>query len=117
MFSKLLIKTFIKNPDDTSNKDVRNAYAYLGGGVGIALNLLLFIVKLTIGLISNSIAIIADSINNLSDSASSIITILGFRLSNKPADKEHPFGHGRIEYLAALIVSFIVLLVGFEFLT
>lgn len=117
MFSKLLIKIFVKNPEDTSNKDVRNAYAYLGGGVGIVLNLLLFIVKLTIGLISNSIAIIADSINNLSDSASSVITILGFRLANKPADKEHPFGHGRIEYLAALIVSFIVLLVGFEFLT
>ena len=88
----------------------------LGGIVGIILNIMLFVIKLSVGLLLNSIAATADAINNLSDVASSVITILGFKLSSKPPDKEHPFGHGRIEYLSGLIVSFIVLLTGIEFI-
>lgn len=116
MITKLLIKTFIKNQDNQKSKEIRNSYGYLGGVVGIITNVILFIIKLSVGIITSSIAISADAFNNLSDSASSLITILGFKLSSKPADKEHPFGHGRIEYLSALLVSFFVLLVGVEFI-
>lgn len=116
MITKLLIKTFIKNKDNQKSKEIRNSYGYLGGVVGIITNVILFIIKLSVGIITSSIAISADAFNNLSDSASSLITILGFKLSSKPADKEHPFGHGRIEYLSALLVSFFVLLVGVEFI-
>jgi len=116
MLSNFLISKFVKNYHDTTNKQVRDAYGYLGGLVGIILNLILFATKLIIGIISNSIAITADAFNNLSDVASSVITILGFKLASKPADREHPFGHGRLEYISGLIVSFIVILVGFEFI-
>ena len=116
MLSKFLISRFIKNYKDTSNKVVRDSYGYFGGLVGIILNLILFTIKLIVGLITNSIAIIADAFNNLSDVASSVITILGFKLASKPPDKEHPFGHGRLEYISGLIVSFMVILVGFEFI-
>ncbi|MBZ9636810.1 cation diffusion facilitator family transporter [Clostridium sp. FP1] len=116
MLSKFLISKFIKNPEDTTNKKVRVAYGYLGGLVGIIVNLILFITKLIIGILLNSIAVTADAFNNLSDVASSVITILGFKLASKPADKEHPFGHGRLEYISGLIVSFLVILVGFEFI-
>lgn len=116
MISKLLIRLFIKDFNNTSNSSVRNKYGYLGGVVGITLNLILFIIKFSVGLITQSIAVTADAFNNLSDVLSSVITILGVKLSSKPADKEHPFGHGRIEYLSALIVSFIILIVGFNFL-
>ncbi|MBU3179636.1 cation diffusion facilitator family transporter [Clostridium psychrophilum] len=116
MLSKFLISRFIKNYKDTSNKIVRDSYGYFGGLVGIILNLILFSTKLIVGLITNSIAIIADAFNNLSDVASSVITILGFKLASKPPDKEHPFGHGRLEYISGLIVSFMVILVGFEFI-
>ena len=116
MISKFLISKFIKNPEDVSNKKVRDAYGYLGGVVGIIVNLLLFITKLFVGVILNSIAVTADAFNNLSDVASSVITILGFKLANKPADKEHPFGHGRLEYISGLLVSFLVMLVGIEFI-
>lgn len=115
MFSKFLVNTFIKNNEDISNEKVRGKYIFLGGLVGILSNFLLFIIKLSVGLITSSIAIMADAFNNLSDAGSSIITIVGFKLSDKPADAEHPFGHGRIEYLSALIVSFMVMLVGFQF--
>jgi len=115
MLSKFLISRFIKNPEDTNNKKVRVAYGYLGGIVGIIVNLILFTAKLIIGILLNSIAVTADAFNNLSDVASSVITILGFKLASKPADKEHPFGHGRLEYISGLIVSFLVMLVGFEF--
>jgi cation diffusion facilitator family transporter len=114
MLSKFLIKKFIRNSGDTTNKKVRVAYGYLGGLVGIIVNLLLFVTKLSIGILVNSIAVTADAFNNLSDVASSVITILGFKLAEKPADKEHPFGHGRLEYISGLIVSFLVILVGFE---
>lgn len=116
MLSKFLVKTFIKNYTNIENHKVRDAYGYLGGIVGIAINLALFAIKFTIGFISNSISVTADAINNLSDATSSIITIIGFKMASKPADKEHPFGHGRIEYISGLIVSFLVLLVGVEFI-
>ena len=116
MISKFLISKFIKNSEDISNKKVRDAYGYLGGIVGIVVNLILFATKLVVGIILNSIAVTADAFNNLSDVASSVITILGFKLAGKPADKEHPFGHGRLEYISGLIVSFLVMLVGFEFI-
>ncbi|MBU3113632.1 cation diffusion facilitator family transporter [Clostridium lacusfryxellense] len=116
MLSKFLISKFIKNYKDVNNKKVRDEYGYLGGVVGIILNLILFATKLIIGIISNSIAVTADAFNNLSDVASSVITILGFKLASKPPDREHPFGHGRLEYVSGLIVSFLVILVGFEFI-
>jgi len=116
MLSKFLISKFVPNYQDTTNKKVRDSYGYLGGLVGIIVNLILFATKLIIGILSNSIAITADAFNNLSDVASSVITILGFKLASKPADKEHPFGHGRLEYISGLIVSFMVILVGFEFI-
>jgi len=116
MLSNFLISKFIRNHEDTNNKIVRDAYGYLGGIVGIILNLILFATKLFIGIVSNSIALTADAFNNLSDVASSVITILGFKLASKPPDKEHPFGHGRLEYISGLIVSFMVMLVGFEFI-
>ena len=115
MFSKFLVYKFIKNSEDISNEKVRGKYIFLGGIVGILSNLLLFLIKLSVGLITSSIAIMADAFNNLSDAGSSIITIVGFKLSDKPADAEHPFGHGRMEYISGLIVSFMVMLVGVEF--
>ncbi|MCR5728056.1 MAG: cation diffusion facilitator family transporter [Lachnospiraceae bacterium] len=103
-----LVKHFIK---DKSN---RTAYGVLAGIVGIFCNVLLFAGKLTIGLIINSSAVMTDSFNNLSDAASSVISLVGAKLAAKPADKEHPFGHGRYEYIVALIVSFLILEVGFS---
>ena len=115
MLSKFLVNTFIKDNTNTKEKKVRNKFGVLGGAVGIVVNLILVAIKVSVGLITGSIAITADGFNNLSDAASSIITIAGFKLSNMPADKEHPFGHGRIEYISSLIVSFLVILVGLEF--
>lgn len=116
MFFEKMINIFIKNNSNINDVSVRNSYGTFGGIVGIIVNVILFIIKLTVGLLTSSIAIMADAFNNLSDSASSLITILGFKLSNKPADREHPFGHGRIEYLSALIVAFMVMLVGAQFI-
>ena len=116
MLTNFLIKTFVKNYSDTKNREVRQNYGYLSGYTGVAANIVLFILKLFIGIYVNSIAVMADAFNNLSDVASSIVTIFGFKISGKPADKEHPFGHGRFEYIAAMVVSFMVLLVGFEFI-
>ena len=115
MLSKLLVNTFIKNNEDIENEDGRSKYGYLGGVVGIIANFILFAVKFSVGLLTSSIAIMADAFNNLSDMASSIITIVGFKLASMPPDKEHPFGHGRLEYISALIVAFMVMLVGFQF--
>lgn len=115
MFSNFIIKKFIKNYNDTENEDVRSAYGYLASVVGIIVNIMLFLVKFSVGLIASSIAITADAFNNLSDAGSSVITMIGFKLAKMPADKEHPFGHGRIEYISALIVAFMVMLVGFQF--
>ena len=115
MFSNLLVKTFIKDNENIENEDVRNKYGYLAGMVGIIANFILFGVKLSVGLLTSSIAIMADAFNNLSDMASSVITIVGFKLASIPPDKEHPFGHGRLEYISALIVAFMVMLVGIQF--
>ena len=113
---KFLIKKFVPNFENVTNKDVREKYGILTGSLGIICNLLLFAVKIIIGLLMNSIAIISDAINNLSDMCSSVITIASSKISNMHADKEHPFGHGRIEYIASLVVSFIIIMVGVELL-
>lgn len=115
MITDYLIKTFVKDNEKVDNIKVRNAYGNLAGAIGIIVNVLLFTIKLSVGLLAGSVAVMADAFNNLSDAASSIITIIGFKLANKPADAEHPFGHGRIEYISALIVSFLVMLVGLQF--
>lgn len=112
----ILSKYFIKNNTDYSNVKVRSAYGMLCGIVGIFLNILLFASKLFAGIISGSVAVIADAFNNLSDAGSSVITLIGFRLSGAKPDKDHPFGHGRIEYISGLIVSMIIFLMGFELL-
>jgi cation diffusion facilitator family transporter len=111
MFSKYLVEKFV--PHGSGN--ARQKYGYLAGVVGIFANLLLFGIKFLIGFLLNSVAITADAFNNLSDLGSSLVTIVGFKIADKPADKDHPFGHGRGEYIAGLVVSFMVLLVGFEF--
>lgn len=116
MLTDFLLKFATKGNTNFSDNKVRGRVGYLSGVVGIVVNLILFIIKLTIGIIVSSIAVLADAFNNLSDAASSIITIIGFKLSNLPPDKEHPYGHGRIEYLSALIVAFMVMLVGFQFI-
>ena len=116
MLTSLLIRLFVKNSSQTSDPHVRLAYGLLSGGVGIAVNLLLFAVKLTLGLLSGSIAVAADAVNNLSDAGSAIVTVVGFKLSAKPADNEHPFGHGRIEYVAGLVVAVFIIAVGLDFL-
>ena len=114
--TELLIKTFIKDHEDTQKAEVRSAYAFLSGAVGICVNVLLFLSKIVIGLLTGAVSVIADAFNNLSDVASSVITVIGMKLAEQPADKEHPFGHGRIEYLTALCTSVMVLCVGFMLL-
>ena len=94
--TNFLIKTFIKNNQNVSDPTVRGRYATLSGITGIIVNFLLFLVKLIVGILSSSVAIIADAFNNVSDAGSSLITMLGFRLSSKHVDKEHPLGHGRM---------------------
>ncbi|MBO5106747.1 MAG: cation transporter [Clostridia bacterium] len=95
---------------------IRRKYINLGSITGILCNIVLFVIKLSIGLLAGSVSIMADAFNNLTDIGSSVVTIIGFRLSIKPADKEHPFGHGRFEYMSAMLVAIIILLVGFELL-
>ena len=109
--TKLLIKLFIKNADASTPKG-RELFGRLAGAVGIICNLVLSIMKLIIGTVTNSVSITADATNNISDAGSSIVTLVGFRLSGKPADKDHPYGHARIEYISSLIISFIILLIG-----
>ena len=113
MFDKIF-KKFIKNSEDVKNPIVRSAYGKFLNVVCILLNVLLFIVKLIAGVLSGSVAIIADSINNLSDASSNIVAFFGFKLANIPADDEHPYGHGRYEYIAGLIVAFIIMMIGIE---
>ncbi|HIT13442.1 MAG TPA: cation transporter [Candidatus Scatomonas merdigallinarum] len=112
---QFLVRRFVKNHEDTENPDVRTAYGILSSVVGIFCNVLLFGVKMTIGTLMRSMAVMADAFNNLSDAASSVIGFVGVKMANKPADKDHPFGHGRMEYIAALIVSFLVIEVGITF--
>lgn len=109
-----LVRLFVKNSEQTHLPEVRSRYGVLSGGVGIALNLCLFAAKFLAGLLASSIAITADAFNNLSDAGSSVVTLVGFRMACAPADSEHPFGHGRIEYVSGLAVSVAILLVGVE---
>ncbi|BCN29734.1 cation diffusion facilitator family transporter [Anaeromicropila herbilytica] len=110
----LLVSLFVKDKDNVENSKVREQYGVLTSVVGIFCNFILFLTKFTIGMMINSISVMADAFNNLSDAASSIISFIGVKLSSRPADKEHPFGHGRSEYLSALIVAFLVIQVGFS---
>ena len=112
--TKLLLRLFVKNHKDTSDPRVRTAVGKLSGIVGIACNLLLFAGKLVIGTVSGSVSVTADALNNLSDATSSIVTLLGFRLAELPADQEHPYGHARFEYLSGLAVAAMVIVIGFE---
>ncbi|MDY4193760.1 MAG: cation diffusion facilitator family transporter [Bariatricus sp.] len=111
----LLVKMFVKNYEDTDNISVRTAYGVLASGVGIACNVLLSLAKMMVGMLMHSVSVMADAFNNLSDAGSSIIGLVGVKMAEKPADEDHPFGHGRIEYVAALIVAFLVIEVGFTF--
>lgn len=115
--TSLLIKLFVKNSGDTKLNSVRVRYGNLGSIVGIVANILLCAIKISIGYITASLSIVADGLNNLADMGSSLITMLGFKLAGKPADRDHPFGHGRMEYISAFVVSFLIMLVGFELLT
>ena len=110
----LLCRLFIKDRDNVSSPKVRGAYGALSSIVGIILNLILFAGKLTVGLLAGAISITADAVNNLSDAGSQIISLVSFRIASKPADRAHPFGHARIEYVASMIVSFLILHVGFD---
>ena len=110
-----LIHIFIRDAENTGDSQVREKFGVLSGAVGLACNLFLFALKLIIGLLTGSISIAADAFNNLSDGLSCLISIVGFKVSGKEPDAKHPFGYGRTEYIAGLIVSFIIILVGFEF--
>lgn len=114
--TKLLIKLFIKNCDNVKEASVRYSYGRLGGYIGILCNLFLSLIKIIIGSVTASISIIADGLNNLSDMGSSVVTIIGYKMASKPADSDHPFGHGRMEYMSAFIVAVLILIMGFELL-
>ena len=114
--TKLLIKLFIGSGSDAQNRAVRTKYGTMTSIVGIIINFLLFVGKFSVGSIFGSVAISADAINNLSDAGSSFISLVSFKISSKPADREHPFGHARIEYIASMAVGVIVLLIGFDLL-
>lgn len=114
--TKLLLKTFIKDYKRTDSSPIRTAYGKLAGFLGIICNVILFLSKILTGTLSGSVSITADAVNNLSDASSSIVSLLGFKLSEKPADAEHPYGHGRYEYLSALSVAVLIILIGFELL-
>ena len=113
--TKLLVALFIRDRDNVRSPAVRARYGALSSGVGVVCNLALFVLKLVLGALSGSIAVTADAFNNLSDAGSAVMTFLGFRIASKPADKEHPYGHGRMEYLGGLAVAVLILLVGLEF--
>lgn len=112
--TEFLVRTFVKNYKNTKDVQVRTSYGVMVSVVGILCNILLFGAKIFAGLLVNSISVMADAFNNLSDAASSIIGFVGVRMAGKPADEDHPFGHGRVEYIAAFIVAFLVIQVGFS---
>ena len=112
--TKLLLRLFVKNSENTASPAVRGAVGKLSGIVGIVCNLLLFILKLLVGTLSGSVSITADAMNNLSDAASAIVTLIGFKLAEKPADEDHPYGHARYEYLSGLAVAALIIVIGFE---
>ena len=111
---KLLVKLFVKNSSDTSDPAVRRAYGTLAGTVGIVLNILLAVGKICAGVLSGALSVTADGLNNLTDCGSNAVSVIGFKVAGKPADKEHPYGHQRMEYIAAMIVAFIVFVVAIE---
>ena len=113
---KFIFKVFIPDYEDVTNPKVREQYGKVAGIVGILSNFILCTIKIAVGLMSNSIAIIADGINNLTDAASSIITLVGFRLAAKPADEDHPYGHARIEYITGIVVSILIIVLGIQLL-
>lgn len=112
--TELLVKRFIKNPDRVREPDVRSAYGKFAGATGIFVNLLLFAGKLVAGLLTGGLSVIGDAVNNLSDAASSLVTLLGFKLSEAPPDDQHPFGHGRMEYLSGMGIGVLILFAGWE---
>lgn len=114
--TKIIMSLFLKNKNPENASD-RESYGKVAGIVGIVCNIILSIMKFVVGTISNSVAITADATNNLSDAGSSVVTLVGFKMSEKPADRDHPYGHARIEYITGLIISFIILLIGFEIFT
>lgn len=115
--SNILVKLFVKDYENVDNMKVRERYGTLSSVVGIVCNIILFAAKFIMGTMANSISIISDGFNNLSDCASCIVTLFGYKLAAKPADKDHPFGHGRFEYLTSLIIAMVILLVGVELFT
>lgn len=112
--TELLIKLFVKDYENTDSERVRMSYGMLSGGVGIVLNALLSVFKMIFGSAAHSVSVVADGVNNLFDALSSIISLVGFKISGKPADREHPFGHGRVEYISALILAFLIFITGEE---
>ena len=110
----LLVRLFIRDSENVKDPAVRTRYGYLGSVTGIVLNVLLFAGKFIAGLISGAISVTADAFNNLSDAGSSVMSLVGFKMAAQPADEEHPFGHGRMEYVSGLVISFVILLMGFE---
>ena len=113
--TEFLVKHFVKDYEEIEKVSVRAAYGVLASAVGIFCNVLLFIVKCAVGFFLNNISVMADAFNNLSDAGSSVVGLVGVKMASKPADEDHPFGHGRIEYISALVVAFLVLQVGFTF--
>ena len=111
---KLLVKLFIKDYQKINDSKVRSKYGTLSGIIGIISNLILCSIKIILGILTTSLSILADGINNLTDAGSSVITLIGFKLSSSPADEDHPFGHERIEYITGLIISFLILIIGFS---
>lgn len=115
--TNFLVKTFVKDYEKTDNLKVRERYGTLSSVVGIVCNIILFVAKFAMGTIAGSIAIISDGFNNLSDCASCVVTLFGYKMAAKPADKDHPFGHGRVEYLTSLVIAIVIIMVGFELFT
>lgn len=111
---KFLLRLFVRDHQNTESPAVRAATGKLAGMTGIVCNVLLFLLKLTVGILSGAVSVIADAMNNLSDAASSVVTLLGFRLAQRPADQDHPYGHARYEYLSGLTVAALILVIGFE---
>ena len=116
MITELLIRTFVKDRTHVERPHVRIRYGVLGGSVGISVNAFLAALKFAVGIVSGSVAVAADAVNNLSDAGSAVVTLMGFKISAKPADRDHPFGHGRVEHIAGVVVAVVVIAMGLNFL-